>query len=188
VRSSAAPALHLASPGEVGASATRRPGVAWIDLRKPNQPRDPGSPRCARRPGKQTWGQSTFLRLHLPEARSSRAAALPASHLRPRAKPARQRWRRPGAAWDRLSANQANHAIRIAVVRATSGKAGLGWDEPVRSRIAHCSQPASPGEDGAAATAKTRGRLGSMFANQFDHAIPDRRAPHVVRESKCRVS
>jgi hypothetical protein len=32
--------------------------------------------------------------------------------------------------------------------------------------------------------AETRGRLGSVFANLINHAIPDCRAPHDVRERK----
>jgi len=32
--------------------------------------------------------------------------------------------------------------------------------------------------------AETRGRLGSIFANPINHAIPDRRATRVVRERK----
>jgi hypothetical protein len=42
----------------------------------------------------------------------------------------------------------------------------------------------SRGEAGAAATTKTRDAWGSIFTNQINHAIPDRRAPHVVRETK----
>jgi hypothetical protein len=33
--------------------------------------------------------------------------------------------------------------------------------------------------------AQTRGRVGSLFVNQINRVIPDRRAAHVVRERKC---
>jgi len=98
-----------ASPGGAGAAATAetRGRLASI-LGKPNQPRDPGSPCSARRPGKQAWGRLALLQLRLSDANAL-------------------------------------------------------WDEPVRSSIAHCPQLASPGEVGASATAKTRGRLASIL-------------------------
>jgi hypothetical protein len=128
VRSSIASRSPPASPGEAGAAATAETrGRLGSTFRKSNQPRDPGSPCCARRPGKQT------------------GAGLALSQ-----------WRLSGTS---------------RCDRAT----------------AHCFPPASPGGAGASAAAQTRGRLGSILANQTNHAIPDRRAAHVVRESKWGV-
>jgi len=80
------------------------------------------------------------------------------------------------------------------VLRTSSGKAGLGagldscncvrLERGIESGYPPCL--ASPGKAGAAATAETRGRLGSIFTNQFSHAVPDRRAARVVRESRLR--
>ena len=58
----------------------------------------------------------------------------------------------------------------------------------IESRCASRFQPASPGAAGAAATVETRGRLGLIFTNQINHAIPNRRATDVVRENKCRTN
>jgi hypothetical protein len=96
-----------------------------------------------------------------------------------------------------MFANQINHAIpdRRAphdVRESRRGWVGLvaiasAWDEPMQPSIAHCSQLASPGEAGAPATRRRGVAWGRMFANQINHAIPDRRAPHDVRESRLGV-
>jgi hypothetical protein len=86
-----------------------------------------------------------------------------------------------------MFANQFHHAIpaRRAVHAVRECRLGL----PGLLAIESCRFPlASPGEGGAAVTAETRGRLGSISANQINHAIPDRRAAHVVRECRRGVA
>jgi len=130
-----------ASPGEGGASATTETrGRLGSISRKTDQPRDPGSPCCARRPGTQASGGLAFSRLRLSKALIEIGASL----------------------------------LSTCVPLIESGS------------TSHF-QPASPGESGASVTTQTRGRLGSIFANLIDHAIPARRAAHVVRERRLRV-
>jgi hypothetical protein len=87
-----------------------------------------------------------------------------------------------------IIASQINHAIpdrRAAhVVRESRLWVGLALSQLRLSGTSWCSRVslaafhlASPGEAGASATVETRGRLASIFANQTNHAIPDRRAP-----------
>jgi hypothetical protein len=123
---------HLRPRAKPVRQRRRRPGVAWIRMSANNQPRDPGSPRCARRPGKQAWGQVGL--------------------------------------------------VAIAPVRCECALGPVGAIEH-RSVFPTCV----PGRSRCGSDGGDPGSLGFGCSQTINHAIPDRRAAHDVRESRLRV-
>jgi hypothetical protein len=147
-------ALNLRPRAKAARQRRGDPGSLGFDFRKPNQPRDPGSPCSARRPGKQAgggWPSRNCVCLRRADAvehRSLLSTCVPGRSRRVSDAETRGRLgsdvRRPNQPRDPGSPCCARRpGSRLGVVGVVA--IASAWDEPVRSSIASRLSNCVPG-------------------------------------------